>query len=146
MYLMAEIMERSDTISCNQGKCCTWHWHQYQRVSRESQGGGCCLSTGKSRYCRLGTLLYLLRTFAALFLHVHFSSEKCQSQNPCVPPSHSLVWQRNSIELETFCDTDSGHHFYCTQLSVVGSSISIVRAWNEGPERFWWEWATELQV
>ena len=54
------------------------------------------------------------------------SSEKCQSQNPCIPPPHSLVWQRNLIELETFCDTDTGHHFYCTQSPGVGSSNSTV--------------------
>ena len=54
------------------------------------------------------------------------SSEKCQSQNPCNPPSHSLVWPRNLIELETFCDTDTGHHFYCTQSPGVGSSNSTV--------------------
>lgn len=54
------------------------------------------------------------------------SSEKCQSQNPCIPPPHSLVWPRNLIELETFCDTDTGHHFYCTQSPGVGSSNSTV--------------------
>ena len=172
-------MERSDTISCNQGKCCTWHWHQYQTVSRESEGGGSCRATGKSRYhndifrlfpmprwwtAALGTkfesisqiemnftmlyftcrerrssdsvlsklwiivilLAWYLGSFAALFLRVHFSSAKCQSQNQCIPPPHSLVWQRNLIELETFCGTNIAHHFYCTQSPGVGSSNSTV--------------------
>ena len=71
-------------------------------------------------------LAWYLGSFAALFLRVHFSSAKCQSQNQCIPPPHSLVWQRNLIELETFCDTDTGHHFYCTQSPGVGSSNSTV--------------------
>ena len=111
-------MERSDTISCNQGKCCTWHWHQYQRVSRESQEGGCCLLTGKSRYCWLGTYEHFLH-YSCVFILV----QKSASYRIRVSLLHTL-WCGSVIQLRSrhsvtqTADTTSTVH----QLSVVGTA------------------------
>ena len=81
-------------------------------------------------YCRLGTYTCLSNYSADLGRRASCSRIVQKSASPRISVSllhsHSLVWPRNLIELETFCDTDTGHHFYCTQSPGVGSSNSTV--------------------